>query len=904
MSDASGSQPVDHDEVVVEPRFKYERILKHVHQYLEATSASCVAVHEKFIVIGFSDGFLRIFDHLGYEHFEAKEKTHKHSVSQVAIDTQGSHVISCANDSTVCIRGIGSSETNEFLKLVPSAKSVALSEDFSKRGSGQRFVAGTQMLTLYEKGFLKKYKSLTLFQGLDRDGVISCCSWKGDFIAFTNDTGTRIYDCNMQRVISLIQPAHFQEAFFSSRFAPRHCWIDTYSLIIAWGSTITICKVTSQSSEKTGVLLRRAQMQYLWSIPDFYISGVSYTTNESSEASEQNWEEIVVFGLSIDTAEEGDDDMIDDSVSVISDVSNMTALATLAYKKTNAQLLLLKPVDMNHYTVIAEDTLDMRRSDLRCLNKFSLVALPSDATYFLMGSKELIEARPCSIDDRVRWFMDNELFEDALECSLKNKEALQDISVVDIGRKLVGSLIEQGKFTAAAEVLPQVCDRDKMEWEYYVNEFEKYGEILKLVTYIPLGHPQLEPECYEAVLTAALYSRTNLFRRLVIEWNPDIYRAASIIDKALRRMNTDSGTASSEAVTNNNDLVNIYQALAHLFAYVRNFDRALVIYLLLKDKTIFRVIDKYHLFPMVKDRIVELMDINADLAIRLLLDNEDSIPVKQVVTQLSKHPKLQMAYLNRLYSRGEGQEYLDLMVRLFAEYDRSKLLPFLREADNYKLDLALNICRRKNFVNEAVYLLGRSGNRLEALDLIMKHNKEIDTAITFCSEHEDDIELWDRLIDLSITNPAHLTKLLSTAGIYVDPLTIINKVPLNIEIPGLRDHLIKILKDYELKVTLLRDSSKITSEDVFNAFKKKVQQNISCIRVSSDKRCDSCSELICPISSHDDLLILRCHHIVHEKCISSEYHCPACGSSSTMPSTTTAPLKKKKPASYNPFGDF
>lgn len=39
---------------------------------------------------------------------------------------------------------------------------------------------------------------------------------------------------------------------------------------------------------------------------------------------------------------------------------------------------------------------------------------------------------------------------------------------------------------------------------------------------------------------------------------------------------------------------------------------------------------------------------------------------------------IQMLYLNKLYARGEAGEYSDLMIRLFADYDRKMLLPFLK----------------------------------------------------------------------------------------------------------------------------------------------------------------------------------------------------------------------------------
>lgn len=71
----------------------------------------------------------------------------------------------------------------------------------------------------------------------------------------------------------------------------------------------------------------------------------------------------------------------------------------------------------------------------------------------------------------------------------------------------------------------QVCSRHKVEWEFYVNEFEREHQILKLIPVIPTKDPQLEPECYESILLAALYSRPKLFDAIMSNWNADIYRA-------------------------------------------------------------------------------------------------------------------------------------------------------------------------------------------------------------------------------------------------------------------------------------------------------------------------------------------------------------------------------------------
>lgn len=49
----------------------------------------------------------------------------------------------------------------------------------------------------------------------------------------------------------------------------------------------------------------------------------------------------------------------------------------------------------------------------------------------------------------------------------------------------------------------------------------------------------------------------------------------------------------------------------------------------------------------VKGNIRELMNIDTDLAVRLLLENEESLPAATVMRQLNKYPRLQLAYLER-----------------------------------------------------------------------------------------------------------------------------------------------------------------------------------------------------------------------------------------------------------------
>uniref|UniRef100_A0AC34GF35 Clathrin heavy chain n=1 Tax=Panagrolaimus sp. ES5 TaxID=591445 RepID=A0AC34GF35_9BILA len=121
--------------------------------------------------------------------------------------------------------------------------------------------------------------------------------------------------------------------------------------------------------------------------------------------------------------------------------------------------------------------------------------------------------------------------------------------------------------------------------------------------------------------------------------------------------------------------------------------------------------------------------------------------------------------------RGEGLEHSNLLIRLYAEHAPEKLLPFLRKIDSYDIHRAIEICKRFKLQPELVFLLGRSGNKVAALETIVEQMNRVDLAIDFCAEHMDD-DLWSRLIELAMNKPEHVTAILTVAGTYLEHMLI------------------------------------------------------------------------------------------------------------------------------------
>jgi len=110
--------------------------------------------------------------------------------------------------------------------------------------------------------------------------------------------------------------------------------------------------------------------------------------------------------------------------------------------------------------------------------------------------------------------------------------------------------------------------------------------------------------------------------------------AGSIADKTIRRLSeAQRGGSSAARALKGDDFHNLSKALALLYTHDRQFTKAIDIYIVIKDPEVFGIIGKYHQFNYVKNRIFELMEINSDLTIRLLLDNEDSVPPANVCGQ-------------------------------------------------------------------------------------------------------------------------------------------------------------------------------------------------------------------------------------------------------------------------------
>lgn len=173
-------------------------------------------------------------------------------------------------------------------------------------------------------------------------------------------------------------------------------------------------------------------------------------------------------------------------------------------------------------------------------------------------------------------------------------------------------------------------------------------------------------------------------------------------------------------------------------------------------------------------------------------------------------------------SRALVSDHADLAIRLFAKYSRSLLLPFLRSSQSYTLSSASKECEIRHYVPELVYLLSKEGRTSQALKLIIDEVGDVAQAIAFAKD-QGDKSLWDELVEYSMSKPRFILGLLQEVGTAVDPIRLVRRIPEGVEIKGLKEGVMKLLKEYELQASISEGVARVLRGEVSAAMQNRIQ---------------------------------------------------------------------------------
>ena len=441
-----------------------------------------------------------------------------------------------------------------------------------------------------------------------------------------------------------------------------------------------------------------------------------------------------------------------------------------------------------------------------------------------------------------------------------------------IGDRWVQQLVSKEDWSKAGRICGQVLDTSS-SWEHWVWVFAQANKYEEITPFIPTSQlrPPLPSLVYELML--GHYVQTDRLRlgELLELWSPDLFDPGVLVEAIESKLKAgDVREDSTEDGEIGRDWRILMDGLAKLYLANGQPRKALSCYIRLQDAdAAMSLIAEYHLVSAVSDdipgfillRVSKTQQKSAPMSelstatlepIRLLVAeaHQGIVQPEIVIQQLEKRYGIPNPYLF-FYFRAlwtgdiaqdtqetpvpkaateerllaiEGKtlvsDHADTAVHLFAEYDRQLLMEFLKSSQSYDLAFASKLCERRNFIPELVYLLSKEGRTAKALRLIIDSLNDVSQAIAFAKE-QDDASLWDDLLDYSMNKPRFIRGLLEEVGTSLDPLKLVKRIPLGLEIEGLREGLGRMLREYEVHESISKGVARVLRGEVNAAMQQR-----------------------------------------------------------------------------------
>ncbi|KDR84343.1 hypothetical protein GALMADRAFT_237137 [Galerina marginata CBS 339.88] len=909
----SGDEDEEDEEEEDEPSLKYERITGAIPDLLKKDSASALCVSNKLMAMGTHAGIIHVLDLSGKR--IKSYKPHVASIIDISLDVTADFVASASIDGQVVVHSLSTPENYSFDMKRPM-RTVAMEPNFAKR-STRAFVCGglSGALVMREKGWLG-HKETTLHQG---EGPIWQVKWRGRLIAWANDQGVKIYDqVSQARIAYIDRPADSPRA---DLFKCTLHWQDDSTLLIAWANFIKVARIRTRPRGNNATNIPNAppllvEVTAVFQL-DCMVAGIvphptpvlgspmmahslpaTLNLDLPKPAQPQTLTSFLILAYTPPEAFDDTNEMTDDRMRQARKAAERPEMRIISRAGEELAVDALSIADYrlwgcNDYTVA-----EVASSD----DPLGLAG-DVDRSYVVMSPRDLVRVMPRDRRDHVGWLVEKERYEEALmevekieaeEAATGVKpsstgDARVHLSSQDIGQKFIEHLFLEGDFVRAAQLCPKVCAHDVKRWENWIFRFAERRQLQAIIPYVPKENPRLDHVIYEMMLAHFLTHDRTALLHTIKDWPRDIYDIAAVIIAV--RAELDKTASTSSTMSTNGDSTVLMECLAELYTANRQPGKALPFYLRLRRSNVFDLIRDNNLFTDVQDQVLLLVEFDHELmekrkkssknsenvqsdAIKLLVDNIHSIPITRVVQQLRQRPYYLFLYLDSLV-RMDSQlvaGFADLQVKMYAEFATSRLIDFLRASSSYNLELAYKECQERDLVPEMVFLLGRMGNNKKALTLIIERLGDVHRAIDFAKEQSDD-DLWEDLLKYSETRPAFIRGLLENVGVEISPIRLIRRIKNGLEIPGLKEALIKILQDFHLQISLLEGCQTILNGDSSDLSRKLQHNQSSGFFLSSTSKCHVCGR---PLADTPNALVLLflCRHVVHATCVSGTEHIP------------------------------
>lgn len=810
---SSDEESDDDDEEEVEPRLKYNRITQLPVTVFNKDPVSTCITSETFFAFATHNGVI----HLTKPDLTLIRSYRAHRASILGLATDGTYLASASIDGTVVIGSVLDATDISASNFKRPVHSVALDPNYK---SSKTFVSGGMAgdVILSERGWLGN-RSDTVLQ--KSDGPVIATYWIDGLIIWMNDSGINIYNQHSRKLLMNIPRP--DTSLRADLYKPRICTPESNRIYIAWADRVWNIKVTVTKNKDLKSILPSGASIIMPSGTSMRSLGVEQTITVESE-------------LHVDCLIAGIAAFKDDTLMMLSYLPPPSP--TDDNPRPVAPSPELRLVDLQTGNEVYGDELALKGHERLGMNDYHLFQYSSSqlTKYLIISAKDGIVATERDLNDKIEWLVDHNKLEDAWNISANVKTAAERYA---IGLNWVQSLVEKEDWNDTARVLEQVqttyLETDsnntletsvsetvlseiqtqvRDNWNEWGFIFTKAGHTDELASRLPLDHElQVDPKIYEAVLRRFIEeNKIEDLIKYLETWSIELYHFTAI-KQDIEDLLQDKPEQEDR----------LRKTLSSLYLKAGDPTTAAHHLLILRDSSVLELVSKYHLLRSFLNQIFEILTINLqsteDLslaplpivreimsrAISIVVQARHEVTPDDVINHLTEKNMeiVSFLYLEQLnlVDSFASQKFGDLQARLYAEFDRPKLIGFLKRNNNYNLEKAAQVCESLGYISELVYILGKVGQNKRALKLVLEELEDPDQAIEFAKQQNDQ-ELWDDLLDYCLTRPSFMKALLDKAAGAVSPARILERIPDKLSIPGLKDSLLRIFTDHEIVLAL------------------------------------------------------------------------------------------------------
>lgn len=461
-----------------------------------------------------------------------------------------------------------------------------------------------------------------------------------------------------------------------------------------------------------------------------------------------------------------------------------TQLAVLL-KRRHAELVL---VDKASAREEFADEIELLNSDALGPNDFHLAHA---GALYIVSAGDAVIARERTARDHVDWLAARHKYVAAHAAA--RRAALDAAEQTRLGLLGAQQLADGARWAELAQLLPELLGDDVEQWRPWAQRFLTADEHLLLGDALP----DVDFDgVHDAVLLRAIADNDSTrVQRYLRRWPLAVYTPAR----------------ATAALAKKRTNVVLQGCLARLYLELGEHLSAVKVFVQLDSSQAYALVSQYHLWhePAVLDMLGAIVsagsaDCNGNYVGRLqaLIDARSELPPARVVQQLraQSNDLLLFGYLTELGQVDETYlaEFADLVVELYAKYDKERLMGFLQRTDTYNLDATIKLCRANKLYNELVYLLGKIGLAHEAIDLIVHTLHDYHRAVTFARTQGP--EAFEYLTQYCKEHPQLVLELLKC--VEVSPTSVLAAVPQEMLIPGLKSALCDVFSEQEINLAL------------------------------------------------------------------------------------------------------